>query len=428
MELWSNATQQDLTNDETEQERQFDDETVNYDFLSDEPDEITRKFEEWSRKPEFKSMLLQSRSRDESMLSEFAIRTTSDKFYMEMYDDTNDDAQLCEEQLKKDIEFASEKFDEEFKVHGNVPEDTCVEEFCQELDEKIISTTPHMHGYKLPPQKYENPAGSSKVTKCSSQNPEQCVKAILNDYKAYAADCKELSIADDILWMAAASFREMTQHKIVRNHNRQQIMARCLMLTCLHREIAPTKTQIARFMKLNNNGMSRGSKVVFEMKIQGRTTMDIHKDHTSAFVKSALDDLGFNRTDRIYDRIASIVSDLMNDFKEANVCTRSKPRSKAVGATFMVLRRMYWVYEEFDRCYIKIDDFCTRCAIRKNTVEKVVRALVQNFPSVIYTYRKYDLLLPLNQERCLVSELVGIDFTKPATDPKNMKIMENLAK
>ncbi len=170
---------------------------------------------------------------------------------------------------------------------------------------------------------------------------------------------------------AAECYNEVQQRCVIRNHNKLTVMAAHLYHACVSLGFVPTKAEVATFMQLKRRGIARGDNFVKRMYAEGLTTVEVNKSPEHALISTALLNLG-EEVEKIYAHLVPAAQDLVQRAVDKLIGVSSTPRSKAIGATFVVMQRFARV--KGIRC-LSQQEFCQRCGIRKNTIEQFTSAL-----------------------------------------------------
>lgn len=170
---------------------------------------------------------------------------------------------------------------------------------------------------------------------------------------------------------AAEFYNEVQQRCVIRNHNKLTVMAAHLYHACVSLGFVPTKAEVATFMQLKRKGIARGDNFVKEMYAEGLTTVEVNKNPERAQISTALLNLGED-VEKTFSHLIPAAQDLVQRAVDKLIGVSSTPRSKAIGATFVVMQR--FARAKGIKCVTQ-QEFCLRCGIRKNTIEQFTSAL-----------------------------------------------------
>ena len=170
---------------------------------------------------------------------------------------------------------------------------------------------------------------------------------------------------------AAECYNEVQQRCVIRNHNKLTVMAAHLYHACVSLGFVPTKAEVATFMQLKRKGIARGDNFVKKMYAEGLTTVEVNKSPEHAQISTALLNLG-EETEKTFAHLIPAAQDLVQRAVDKLIGVSSTPRSKAIGATLVVMQR--FARAKGIRC-VSQQEFCQRCGIRKNTIEQFTSAL-----------------------------------------------------
>lgn len=184
---------------------------------------------------------------------------------------------------------------------------------------------------------------------------------------------------------AAEMYNEIQRICVKRSQNKRAILAACLRNACFSLDVAVQNSEIARFMKLQSMGISKGQNFVNSMAAEGKIDVNINIDTKEAEINSMFEMLELNG--ERYAPLKPAVLDVVNTAIKLNIGTSSTMRSKVAGAVFEVINRSSLLKQK-----ITIQEFCKECnGIRKNTVERFTVELKKYHSRFVDIYGKHNL-------------------------------------
>lgn len=212
--------------------------------------------------------------------------------------------------------------------------------------------------------------------------------------------------------------------EVKRSNNKRSIMASCLHLACIRIGLAPGKSAIAAFMRLKSHGTARGDNALAKYAADGVIPAEEIKiddnlmiaEIDTLFASLGLGDGGDSVDDVGVPPLRKAVLDVVQLAIDNNIATSSILRSKVAGATFVVLSRCEQLFEIAGRlneaapgrCRLNgvlpgrprpvsgegklgLTEFCYKGHIRKNTVERVTKAIDAHHSKFEKCYRDHRL-------------------------------------
>jgi hypothetical protein len=217
---------------------------------------------------------------------------------------------------------------------------------------------------QLQPDLYRSSAGNTATQK----------KQIYEEYCMYRARYIEAggqAFPLNACKLASDSYNEVQRQCVKRSQNKKAIMAACFYHACLEIGFSPTKSEVAAFMQLPSKGIARGANFVRSLVADGKMDVDINADPCRPEITTLFAHLGLEGD--AYAGLRAAVFDVVQTADLNHIGTSSILRSKVAGATFVVLRRC--VDRELVPKPMGLQEFCQKCSIRKNTVERFTHEL-----------------------------------------------------
>lgn len=239
-------------------------------------------------------------------------------------------------------------------------------------------------------------ASGRKVYNIASDYSRAQKKSILdqliNNNSAYAGP----KIPRDVLVMAANDYNELQklnfdkldddgnvcgESKFVKRGNiKNEILGALVYYECIRAGIARRKKDIAMFMQLQNNGISRGEDILRKLHNEKKIKLPINMETKDAFIARYLEALGIDDKPHYRDFIA----DLINVSVEKKVGMNSVMSSKVVGTI--------WILIERERLTIDAQTIQDKCdGIKKNTWLRYTKVIKENLLKFIGVFDKHNI-------------------------------------
>ena len=179
--------------------------------------------------------------------------------------------------------------------------------------------------------------------------------------------------------------------KFVRRSSiKDEILGALLYYECIDKECSRKKKDIADFMQLVSNGISRGDTILRDLHNSGKITIPIHIEPTNDFTKRYLISLDLYKFDEYGDatetsiRYYEFVEKLVARSNELRISWNSIGSSKIVGAIWILINKL-----NLNITHIALTNACD--GIRKNTFtrfSKEVEAKISVFKDI---FSKYEI-------------------------------------
>ena len=218
---------------------------------------------------------------------------------------------------------------------------------------------------QLQPDLYRSSAGNTAATQKKQIYEEYCM------YRARYIEAGGQAFPLNACKLASDSYNEVQRQCVKRSQNKKAIMAACFYHACLEIGFSPTKPEVAAFMQLPSKGIARGANFVRSLVADGKMDVDINADPCRPEITTLFAHLGLEGD--AYAGLRAAVFDVVQTADLNHIGTSSILRSKVAGATFVVLRRC--VDRELVPKPMGLQEFCQKCSIRKNTVERFTHEL-----------------------------------------------------
>ena len=194
--------------------------------------------------------------------------------------------------------------------------------------------------------------------------------------------------------LAAVYYTQIKQIHVRRNKKKSLTMIECFRQACLEHNIVPSKKELTKFINLPNRGLAKGENYVRKLVSDGKVNINLDMDPIQPTIESTLTKVFGEHYEK--SRFISIIEATKCIIQIANnnyIGINSVLNSKIVSATFAILYRCADTLIVPKQ--INSKDFCIKCQIRKNTVEKFVKELNSYNSFFEDVYKKYGLRLGL---------------------------------
>jgi hypothetical protein len=227
--------------------------------------------------------------------------------------------------------------------------------------------------------KYQADMYSSNPTKSSDQQINTLYKFLIKlniDYQAKTRDSFPLNV----LYAVAIIYNQIQQKEIVKRSNaKRKIIAALLDKTCISKGFTKSKSAIAKFAGLKNNGLADGDNTVRLFAEQGILDIDVNENPLPANIATTFIKLGIE--DR-YD-LKRAVTEIVELADEELIGCSSIMRSKTVAATLNLMRRA--------DIKITLQEISVKCDIRPYTIKQFLTSLMKYHDVFESIYEKYNL-------------------------------------
>jgi len=184
---------------------------------------------------------------------------------------------------------------------------------------------------------------------------------------------------------AAEYYSEVQRACVKRSQSKKVIMAFCLQRACHSIGFAPGKADISMMMQLPGKGIARGENFVRSLIADGKMELEANPDQCRPEISTLFVHLGYGVAR--YERLREAAYQIVQLALTKNIGTNSVLRSKAAGATFIVLSRC-------DRALLPSPDlkeFCKKNQIRKNTVERFTKQVEDYHSHFVPLFEEFGL-------------------------------------
>jgi hypothetical protein len=250
----------------------------------------------------------------------------------------------------------------------------------KDCDEESVSNLKMMSGRKV----YNISSDYSRTQKKS------ILEQLLSKNQAYNGP----KIPKDVLMRAAVGYNEIQkkvvldeldedgnvckQKKFVKRGNiKDEILGAFVYFECIRAKITRKKKDIAVFMQLQNNGISRGEDILRSLANRGEINLPINNETRESFIDRYLEALNIES-----DRNRDFINDLVTASIEKKIGMNSVMSSKIVGAL--------WILVVKDKLKITPEQIQDKCDnIKKNTWLRFSNAILANIIKFIGVFEKH---------------------------------------
>jgi len=219
---------------------------------------------------------------------------------------------------------------------------------------------------------------------------EQFRNPVYNDYMAYLNKYKEktdrLAFPLDAIQLATDYYCEYKKFGTRRSDYKSQAMAKCLEIACYNLKHSPSNTDMYNMFKLKHNGLSTGTRMLFEAKQAGFLSFDINFKPQEADVITLFSHLEELLTEEEYSQCLDATHKVVDRAIKLKIGTQSKIQSKVIGSAFVVLSR-----RKNPKNIIPAISLCNIVDTKTNTIEKFTKKLSEFHSRFKDIYNDADL-------------------------------------
>jgi ribosomal protein S27AE len=182
------------------------------------------------------------------------------------------------------------------------------------------------------------------------------------------------------------------QKKFVKRGNiKNETLGAWLYYSCVNAGLSRKKKDVADFMQLPSNGISRGDDILRTLHNEGKITIPIHAEPSADFAYRYLDALGLIKmvddTDEITKQskdYCGFIEELVRVSENKKIATNSVHSSKIVGAIWVIV-----CHQKLPFTTVQIEEACDK--IRKNTFTRFSKEIESNILKFIDVFIKYGI-------------------------------------
>lgn len=219
---------------------------------------------------------------------------------------------------------------------------------------------------------------------------EQFRTPVYNDYMNYLNKYKEktdrLAFPLDAIQLATDYYCEVKKFGTRRADYKSQAMAKCLEIACYNLKYSPSSTDLYNMFKLKHNGLSTGTRILFEAKQAGFLSFEINFKPQEADIITLFSHIEELLTEDEYSQCLDATHKIVGRSNELKLGTQSKIKSKVVGSAFVVLSR-----RKNPKNVIPVISLCNIVNTKPNTIEKFTKILSNYHSRFKDIYKNSDL-------------------------------------
>jgi hypothetical protein len=209
-----------------------------------------------------------------------------------------------------------------------------------------------------------------------SQAQHRAIHATYQGYGILYMSETDKGFPPHILGAAAELFYQVQRGVTYREDKRAALMAACLERACVEAGIVRSAAEIAQCLRLKNDGLAAGRALLHAPARAGDVDIDPHVSTVMAHVENVFCTLDVGGGAR--PRLVRATGALVARIRELKLAPRSKVRSIAVAATYIVLRRAGLPLAQ--------NAVCNVCRVRKSTLAPLRQLFVDYHPFFVGVY------------------------------------------
>lgn len=219
---------------------------------------------------------------------------------------------------------------------------------------------------------------------------------LMNNNSAYSGP----KIPHDVLVKSAATYNEIqklrfdieeedgtvsaTKGFVKRGNIKNEILGALVYFMCIEAHIARKKKDIAIFMQLPTNGISRGEDILRALHNKDKIKIPLNTETSEHYIDRYLESLGYMPDNENYERYKDFVMDLVAKSIEKKIGMNSIMSSKIVGAL--------WILVQKEKLKIEANTIQDKCdGIKKNTWMRFTKAVTDNITKFIEVFDNYNI-------------------------------------
>jgi hypothetical protein len=170
---------------------------------------------------------------------------------------------------------------------------------------------------------------------------------------------------------------------VKRSEYKHSIMATCLWYSCLKNRFVRSKNVIANCLQLKSQGTAKGDDFVRKIFAEEPTKLniEINKDITPEWVETVYEQLELSKK---LDAIKPFICEMIGVANKKGIGCSSVVKSRVIGVTFILLT-------EYGHP-VKIVSVCSKCDIRKNTIERFLTEIKRYKSHFVEIYERVHAL------------------------------------
>ena len=199
----------------------------------------------------------------------------------------------------------------------------------------------------------------------------------LNWFNSQSTDSKLPMV---ILKEAAELYNKIQKCNVVRRGNgRKGALGACIYFICNRHDITKKPKEIARFLSIEESQLSRGDKLLRQMHSNGKISIPIHHDPTSAYIRQYFESLELD------DKYKPFILDVVTRASQVDMIGENNSRisTKCAGTIYALSQQM--------DLKITKSDIVKYCKISKSTFIRYYEFLIRNRRALKKIFKKYNI-------------------------------------
>jgi hypothetical protein len=219
---------------------------------------------------------------------------------------------------------------------------------------------------------------------------------LVNNNSAYAGP----KIPHDVLVKSATKYNEIqklrfdienelgevaeTKGFVKRGNIKNEILGALVFFMCIDAGVSRKKKDIAIFMQLPTNGISRGEDILRVLHNKGKIKIPLNNETSEHYVDRYLEALGYMPDNENYERYKDFIMDLVTASRKKKVGMNSIMSSKIVGGI--------WILAQREKLTIDANTIQDKCdGIKKNTWMRYTNQIMENITKFIDVFDMYNI-------------------------------------
>ena len=201
---------------------------------------------------------------------------------------------------------------------------------------------------------------------------------------------------------------------VKRGSIKDETLGAWLYYTCINSGLSRKKKDIAEFMQLSSNGISRGDTILRNLYNEGKITIPAYVEPSDDFSRRYLEALGLLKMTEYGDmtetseRYKGFVDELVETSIKKRIAACSIKSSKIVGAIWVLI-----VKENLGIKESLVEDACDKT--RKNTFTRFSKAIDENITAFIPVFEKYKINVGFKYKKIVPVEASTSTSTSTST-------------
>lgn len=245
------------------------------------------------------------------------------------------------------------------------------------------------------PEEYSRKSSLSRrrgVYTANSDNSKAQIRQTCSQLINYDhANVNGIKIQHNILYRVAVIYNTIqrafanTDSKFIhRSRPHAEILGNLIYYECIRAGVPRKKRDIAMFMMMPDEGISRGCDILQNLYAEGIIDLPFDKETTEDITEKYLTILQLDKNQDDYQRYKGFVIDLIHLANRQKLGLNSLNSSKVVGAI--------WILVQYAKLPISVADIEQKCdKIRKNTFSGFSKIITSEILKFIDVFHKYNI-------------------------------------